>query len=116
MASFIYPRTIIITRPNPTIGIGALNYQGLSPSNESILFTDIPASIQGRGGSAQPANLPADAKSIPTWLVIIPLPYCPMGSINERDIVTDDLGNRYQVFSAYWNSLGYQLDCEKLQT
>lgn len=114
--SFLFPRIVQITRPNPTTGVGALGYQGLLKTNETILFTDIPASIQGRGSTAQRAGIPGDAKSTPVWVVIIPLMYCSNGSIIERDIITDDLGNRYQVSSAYWNSLGYQAECEKLQT
>ncbi|VVC76000.1 hypothetical protein AQUSIP_13010 [Aquicella siphonis] len=114
--SFIYPRTISISRPNPTTGIGALPYQGLDPTDETVLFTGIPASIQSRGATANKAGLPADTKGTPVWVIIIPLQYCPNGSILERDVITDDLGNRYQVAAAYWNSLGYQCESEKLQT
>lgn len=114
--SFIYPRTTVITRPNATTGIGALPYQGLDPTQEQTLFTNIPASIQHRGNTAQKAGIPADAKSEPMWEIIWPPNYLPLGSLMERDIVTDDLGNRYQIAAAYWNSLGYQAECEKLQT
>jgi hypothetical protein len=114
--SFLYPRLVEISRPNPTTGVGALGYQGVLPTNETILFTNIPASIQAKGSTAQRAGIPADAKSTPVWVCIIPLQFCPLGSLQERDIITDDLGNRYQISSAYWNSLGYQPECEKLQT
>ncbi len=114
--SFIYPRTIQISRPFDTTGIGALPYQGLEPSDETILFTGIPASIQLRGATSQKAGIPADTKGAPVWVVIIPLQYCANGTIQDRDVVTDDQSIRYQVSGAYWNSLGYQLDCERLQT
>jgi hypothetical protein len=118
--SFLYPRVVTISRPNPTTGIGALPYQGLLPSNETVLFSNIPAAIQHRGNT-NAIGLPADAKSEPCWVVIIPGSQVPLSgsgiqSIQERDIFTDDLGNRYQVYSGYWNSLGYQAECEKLQT
>jgi hypothetical protein len=114
--SFIFPRIVQISRPNPTTGIGALPYQGLLPTNETILFTNIPASIQERGSTQQKAGIPADTKGAPMWIIIIPLAYCPNGSIMDRDVITDDLSIRYQVSAAYWNSLGYQCECERLQT
>lgn len=119
--SFIYPRLVTATRPIGTTGIGALPYQGLDPEQETVLFSNLPASIQHRGNTAQIAGLPADAKGAPVWEIIIPLNALALSttgqqSIIERDIFTDDLGNRYQVAASYWNSLGYQFECEKLQT
>ena len=112
----MYPRTVQVTRPINTSGVGALPYQGLEPENETVLFTNIPASIQKRGSTAQKAGIPADTKAAPVWVIIIPLSYCQLGSILDRDVITDDLNQRYQVSAAYWNSLGYQLECERLQT
>ena len=114
--SFIYPRLITITRPNNTTGVGALPYQGVQSTNETVLFTNIPASVQQRGATGQKAGIPADTKGRPIWIVIIPSQYCALGQIKDRDVITDDLNNRYQVSAAYWNSLGYQCECERLQT
>lgn len=114
--SFIYPRTISIRRPNPTTGIGALPYQGLDPQDETILFTNVPASIQHGGGTANKAGLPADTMSAPTWQIYIPLCAIPKGAIQDRDVIVDDEGQRYQVQASYWNSLGYNCTCERLQT
>ncbi len=113
-SNFIYPRTISISRPNPTTGVGSLPYQGLIPSDETLLFSGLPASIQHGGGTANKAGIPADTMSSPTWQIFIPT--IPMGSIQDRDIVTDDLGERYQIQASYWNSLGYNCTCERLQT
>lgn len=114
--SFIYPRTVTISRPDATVGIGALSYQGLDPAEETIIFTGIPASIQSRGSTAQRAGIAGDTKASPVYIIIIPFAYCPLGSIINRDVITDDLTIRYQVAVAYWNSLGYQCECELLET
>lgn len=119
--SFLYPRIVTISRPDGTTGIGALPYQGLDPTQETVLFTNIAASIQHKGSTAQHAGIPADAKATPVWEIIfsplaVPLATSGNQSIIERDVITDDMGNRYQVAAAYWNSFGYQCECEKLQT
>jgi hypothetical protein len=114
--SFIYPRRITISRPIATSGVGALSYQGLLPSQETVLFTNIPASIQRAGGTGQKTGLPGDAFNEGVWKIIIPAYALVLGSFTERDIITDDLSKRYQVATAYWNSLGYSATCELLQT
>lgn len=114
--NFIYPRLVSISRPDPTTGIGALPYQGLDPQEETVLFTNIMASIQHGGGTANKAGLPADTMSAPTWKIFIPWHALAFGSIQDRDVITDDLGERYQVQASYWNSLGYNCTCERLQT
>ena len=113
MSNFIYPRIISVSRPTQTSGIGALPYQALSSANQTVLFTDLAASIQHRGSNQLKSGLPADANSGNQWTILFNL---PDGSVWERDIITDDLGKRYQVSTAYWNSLGYQCECERLQT
>lgn len=115
-SSFIYPRTIRISRPIPLTGVGTKPYQYVSPQQENILFTGISASIQAQSSTGLEADLPANAKGAPVWRVFIPFWSLTLGQINNRDIVTDDLGNRYQVATNYWNSLGYNLECELLLT
>lgn len=114
--SFIYPRIVEIRRPFGTTGIGALPYQGLEPQNETVLYTNIPASIQHGGGTANKTGLPADTMSAPTWQIFIPLNALPKGAIQDRDIIVDEESQRYQVQASYWNSLGYNCACERLQT
>ena len=111
--SFLFPRVISITRPADQIGVGALGYGGQVPGNETSIATGIPASIQSRKTGAPPAgHLPSDTSKRTEWRVMFKL---ALGVVLERDIITDDLGTRYQVISAYWNSLGYQCTCEKLE-
>jgi hypothetical protein len=115
--SFLYPRTVTIRRPNPpaTAAIGALAYQGVTAANETVILTGLPASIQHASGKGQHGYLPSDASHKADWYVYIPAAAAPLGAIAERDIVVDDLGKRYQVAAAYWNSLGHRLFVELLQ-
>jgi len=117
MSSFIYPRTITITRPVPQSGVGAVGYGGLQPSNETTVATGLPASIQfDRTGTSPRASLPGDSIGNGMWRVFIPGASAQNGLINSQDVITDDLGVRYQVSAPYWNSLGYALRVEKLET
>ena len=116
MKSFIYPRTITISRPNQTTQVGTIGYQGVLPSDETILFTNIPASIQKKAGLRAPiAKLPADVTQNYSWNIFVWLKFLPKDSIKNNDIVTDDRGDRYQVYANYWNSLGYNMTAERLQ-
>lgn len=115
--SFIYPRTIAITRPVPIAAAGDVGYSGASADSETPIASGIPCSIQFKkpsGGLA--AHLPADVVAKSMWVVFIPLGAAiSLGAVNDRDLVTDDLGKRYQVAADYWNSLGYALVCERLE-
>lgn len=114
--SFHYPRTIAITRPSVQSGVGVVGYGGVQQSNETPVASGIQAAIQEKKEGGKPdARLPADASRRTYWKVLIPLAALANGTINDRDIVTDDLGARYQVISNYWNSLGYNLLCERLE-
>ena len=105
--SFVYPRTIAITRPGAQTGVGAQGYGGQSPQSETAVASGVPASIQqtkkgGSGGDI--AGLPAGVPRS-MWDIFFVL---PNGTVQDRDIITDDTGIRYQVYGAYWNSLGYK--------
>lgn len=116
--SFLYPRTVTITRPTQPTGIGAVGYGGETTSAETaVVAAGVAASIQLAKDRGKPdANLPADAGKT-LWKVFIPVAAAvPLGTIQVRDIVTDDLGQRYQVAGPYWNSLGHNLLCERLET
>lgn len=116
--SFLYPRKVTITRPTQPTGVGAVGYGGEQPSTEaSVVAAAVPASIQLAKEHGNPeANLPADAGKT-LWKVIIPLSAGVVeGVIQVRDIVADDLGQRYQIIAPYWNSLGHSLVCERLET
>jgi hypothetical protein len=112
--SFMYPRLISVTRPDTTSGVGAIGYQGLLPTNETTVVTDVPANIQRMENTrALAADLPGDVARGSMWAIFFKL---PNGTVLDRDIITDDLNVRYQVAAAYWNSMGYKAICERLQT
>lgn len=110
----MYPRTISVSRPIPTSGVGALPYQGLDPTEETIIISNVSANIQQNEKTrALSADLPGDVAKGTIWAIFFNL---PNGTVLDRDIITDDLGVRYQVMASYWNSMGYKAICERLQT
>jgi hypothetical protein len=116
LVSFVYPRTIAITRPNTNDTPGDRGYSGVTKANETPIVSGLPASIQLQSkGGAPLGGTPSDAFSMSRYAVMIPFAAAALGLIEERDIVTDDLGKRYQVVGAYWNSLGHNLSCTLLE-
>lgn len=112
--SFLYPRRIAISRPQQVSQPGYIDdYGGLDPSKETAVASDIPASIQlDRQGQDNRTKLPADGKAT-LWRIFFKR---PNGLLMNHDVITDDLGVRYQVLAPYWNSLGYNALCERLET
>ena len=97
-------------------GVGAQPYGGLVPSNETAIFKALPASIQeDRQRGTTESKTPTAAPGRSGWRVLIPRAAAAKGTIQERDVVVDDLGKRYVVIAAYWNVLGYNLVVELLQ-
>lgn len=117
--SFMYPRTVAVWRPNKTTPtqVGDVGYSAeRGASDETLVVSGLSASIQfDRQGQHNPVGLPTDATYKPVWKVFIPKSAAALGSILANDVVIDDLGIRYQVFSPYWNSLGYRLGCIVLE-
>ena len=114
MSGFLYPRTIKITRPNSPSSFGAAGFEGDDPANESIVIASTKAGIQlDRVGETASSNLPTSSR-MGRWRILIPAKKAKLGTINKNDIVTDDLGIRYQVFDNYWTPLGYQLMVEEV--
>ena len=110
--SFLYPRTIAITRPRASTGTGVQSYGGVTAAAEDPVASGIAASIQlARLGGEGAVPLPADATRS-RWRISFK---AVSGLVRDRDIISDDLGVRYQVSAAYWNSLGYACECERLE-
>jgi hypothetical protein len=112
--SFLYPRLIAISRPavadEPSLTPA---YSGLDPVAETPVAKDIRASIQlDRQGQNNATGLPSDGKAT-LWRVLFRR---ENGLLQARDVITDDLGVRYQVLAPYWNSLGYNALVERLET
>lgn len=115
--NFLYPRQITVKRPGAQKGVGFQTaYAGDQTATETVLATDICASIQmKREGQRNSVGAPGDGTR-PTWDIFIP----PEASacipqIIDRDVIYDDLGRRFQVVGDYVNSLGYKLRCERLE-
>lgn len=114
MVNFLYPRLVQLSRPNVDTGVGAQPYSGLQKTNETVLLTGIAAHIQAdRQGTAPVAKLPADAAGESAWKIIVKL---PLGTVQTGDVITDEIGNRYQVIAADWGSLVTTCRCQILQT
>jgi hypothetical protein len=114
--SFLYPRVVAISRPNTNDTAGDRGYSGVTKTNETLIVTGLPASIQLQSKGGRPdAQVPSDAYSMSKFAIMIPFAAAALGLITERDIVTDDLGKRYQVVGTYWNSLGHNLSCTLLE-
>lgn len=112
--NLLYPRTIQVTRADQNTAVGVQSYSGVLETNESNVTQGIPAHIQiDRRGPRSPSGLPADAISETLWKIVVKL---PRGYIQARDIITDDLGNRYQVVSADWNPLVTTCIAQLLET
>lgn len=110
--SFLYPRVISITRPQVQSGVGATGYGGLITANETVIASGIPASIQlKKQGSRPESGLPSDITKRSFWQIYFK---SPLGMVSKLDVITDDLGVRYQVSGNYWNSMGYAVMAEEL--
>ena len=100
--NYLFPRTVTVTRPQGVTGLGAQGYSGLSQTSETPVAT-AKAHIQpDRQGKPPLAGLPGDAVGQPTWKIMLKL---PKGTVRKRDVLTDELGNRFQVVYAAWTPL-----------
>jgi len=112
--SFLHPRTIKIFRLTPvntTVGLG--EYSHIHSNQEILVDEGIPASIEAaRTGRQVPDNLPQGAayRSFYTISFKGRRDLCLL-----NDIIQDELGNRYQVTSPNWSSLGHEPLCELLE-
>lgn len=102
---------VSIARPAGVSGVGDVGY---STPQETTVATGVPAFISAKKDTGnQPVNLPGSISKRTYWEISI---YAPIGTIKDRDIITDDLGYRYQVTANDWNSpLGYLLLAERLE-
>jgi hypothetical protein len=101
-------------RQTPVTGGGLKPYGGDTRANEEVIASGLPASIQAKRERSRPdGGLPSEAYSRAGWNVFIRT--ASLGEITERDVIVDDLGKRYQVIAAYWNSLGYKITADLLQ-
>lgn len=112
----MFDRTVSVYRANATAGVGAQGYSATRTAGETLVLSGLPAEVQfkRRAGAPNP-GVPSDTPSIPGWSIFIQNAYAPLGSIQERDVIVDDLGKRYLVSGAYWNVLGYNVSASMLE-
>ena len=114
MVRFLYPRTITVTRQQTNAAVGAQSYGGVTQANETVIASNLAAHIQAdRQGTSPTAKLPADAAGESIWKIIF---RAALGLVQARDILTDDLGNRYQVIAADWGPLVTTCRCQIMET
>lgn len=117
--SFLYPRTISVRRPAQTSSVGIVSeYVAQTAAAETVIATDIPASIQAKqsGGERNPAALPSDSKGLVSWRILTPRGALADGLVLNRDVIVDDLGRRFQVIAAYTAPLGADFICQQMET
>lgn len=113
--SFLYPRTIAIHRPGAQAGEGRLTYGGATQSAETLVVEGIAASIQlRREGQRSVVGLPGDGAR-PSWDVFTRRRALADGQVQDRDIIVDDLGRRFQVLGDYIDSMGGKYRAERLE-
>ena len=107
-------RMASIARPNGTISNGIQDYSGVTQTNETSLAAALPCRIEmDRQGTAPASKLPSDAAGQSIFKIIFPK--MALGFIQTSDIITDELGNRYEVISTEWGRLVTSCRCQILQ-
>ena len=125
-----YSRTIAVTRPAADTGVGLGSYSQLQATTETavigtvtytagtskfVSLTGVPATISNDASDrAIGGMIPASARRM-EFRIVLPASAAALGTITEKDIVTDDLGKRYQVSAATWGPLGYNLRASLLE-
>jgi hypothetical protein len=112
----VYPRIVTIHRPNANNAPGDRGYSGLTKAAETVVASNLSASIQLRSRGGEPdASVPADAYGRASWNIFIPVAVIAIGTVTENDVIVDDLGKRYQVAGAEWSPLGYNITADLLK-
>lgn len=110
-------RAVHITRQQSQTGVGAINYGGAVPAQDTdVLGTASalwPASILFGGKSQAAVGLPGDVKNA-GWSILLP-PSVPV-TLLAGDIVTDDLGKRYAIDGAELTDLGWRINTQEVHT
>lgn len=113
----LFDRVVAIHKPNVNAGAGDRGYSGVTKGNETVVLSDLPASIQLRSRGGEPdASVPADAYGRASWNISIPA--CDGvadGMIVENMIAIDDLGRRFQIAGSEASPLGYNITADLLK-
>lgn len=119
MSAILYDRTISVRRPvtNGAItGVQLASYSGVEAATETVLFSGVKTSIQTRSSVRQHMNaLPADSRAPYVFSFFPERRAFSVGDIKNRDIIVDDVGDRYQIEAIEWTLLGPHIRALKLE-
>lgn len=108
-------RTFSVLRDNTSVQVGAVGYGGMSPANETLIASGFPGAMQiTRQGATSLDHLPSDIERKGGWYIYLPV--IPGVTIQERDVISDDLNRRHLVMAVYLSDLGYLIKAEYLET
>lgn len=108
-------RTVSIFRPQQIAGVGAVGYGGNTTAAQMPLAQNWPVSLlQASKVETGAVKLPGDARQ-GAWTML--LSALPTGAtLKNDDVVTDDLGNRYLIYSAELTDLGWRCQVMESET
>jgi hypothetical protein len=103
------PRSLSLARQSAVTGVGAVSYSGIIAP--TLLVPLWPASLLIASSGGPAAGLPGDSNEA-SWRVLLPVsfPLQPEAS----DILTDDLGRRFEVTGAELTDLGWRLSANEI--
>jgi hypothetical protein len=100
-------RTLTISRAGQSAAVGELSYGADTAATETVLMAGWPASVlQGTKGEKNDVGLPGDVRT--PWFAIL-LPAWPGVNLRTSDVITDEIGGRYDISSAELTDLGWRL-------
>lgn len=71
--------------------------------------------IASAGRATSRSDMPSAAPGPSRFRIYMPISVFPKGSLKDRDIITDEEGNRFQVEAAGWTNQGYRLEAIRLE-
>jgi hypothetical protein len=118
--NLLYPHIVSLRRNMEQPAGGQSAYDGAQASAETVLIVGMAANVQiDRTGRPPDAKLPADPIGAPTHKIMFPavsLGGPGYGTIMNRDILVDGLGQRYQVIVVEWQYIGTQVRAQVMET
>jgi len=105
-------RVITVSRPQQQQATGLNGYGGDTLAGETAILAQWPCSLLiTRRGSGGEVKLPGDTRD-PWWICL--LPEFEGATILSRDVLADDLGNRFVVSAAELTPLGWRLEAQQV--
>jgi len=108
-------RTVTVFRPQQQAGVGAVGYGGNTAQNQTAIVTGFPASvlINAKADNSS-VKLPGDTRQAWWSLLLPPIPGNVI--IQDADVVTDEIGNRYVVSAAELTDMGWRITMAESET